>query len=87
MDRPTDRTIFQNAWVVEDVEAAAMEWVNKMGVGPFFITDYTPGTFEEITYHGKPSDLAMRVGIAQAGPVQIELIEPISEQCAYRDSK
>ncbi len=86
MDKPTDRTIFQNAWVVTDVEAACMKWVNEMGVGPFFITDYTPEMFDSITYRGAPAELSMRIGIAQAGPVQIELIQPLTEQCAYRDS-
>lgn len=86
MDKPTDRTIFQNAWVVNDVEAACMKWVNEMGVGPFFLTEYKPGTFDSITYHGKIADLSMKVALAQAGNVQIELIEPLTEQCAYRDS-
>lgn len=86
MNKPTDRTIFQNAWVVEDIETACMKWVNEMGIGPFFLADYTPGTFERITYRGETSDLSMKVAIAQAGPVQIELIEPRTEQCAYRDS-
>lgn len=63
-----------------------MNWVNQMGVGPFFITDYDEAIFDEITYRGRPADLAMRVAIAQAGPVQIELIEPKTERCAYRDS-
>ncbi len=63
-----------------------MRWVNELGVGPFFLTDYQPGTFEDITYHGEPADLAMKVAIAQAGNVQIELIEPQTERCAYRDS-
>jgi len=67
MNKPTDRTIFQNAWVVPDIESACMKWVNELGVGPFFLTDYTPGTFEEITYRGEPSDLSMKVAIAQAG--------------------
>ena len=86
MDKPTDRTIFQNAWVVPNVEEACAKWTNELGVGPFFLTDYKPGTFETITYRGEAADLAMRIGIAQAGNVQIELIEPLTEQCAYRDS-
>jgi|TARA_B110000967_G_scaffold165436_1_gene173136 methylmalonyl-CoA/ethylmalonyl-CoA epimerase len=86
MNKPTDRTIFQNAWVVPDIESACMKWVNELGIGPFFLTDYTPGTFENITYRGEPSDLSMKVAIAQAGNVQIELIEPTTDQCAYRDS-
>ena len=85
-DKPTDRTIFQNAWVVEDLEAACWKWINELGVGPFTITDYTADTFSEITYRGEPSELALKVAIAHAGNVQIELIEPLSEQCAYRDS-
>ena len=85
LDKPTDRTVFQNAWVVDDVEAACMKWVNEMGVGPFFLTDYTT-QFEEISYRGEPSELRMTVALAQAGPVQIELIQPNMERCAYRDS-
>lgn len=86
MNKPTDRTIFQNAWVVPDIESACMKWVNELGIGPFFLTDYTPGTFEKITYRGEPSDLSMKVAVAQAGNVQIELIEPTTDRCAYRDS-
>ena len=85
-DRPTDRTFFQNAWVVENLEDACQRWVDEFGVGPFFVTDYVPGTFDEVTYRGRSADLSMRVALAQAGPVQIELIEPRSEVCAYRDS-
>lgn len=86
MNKPTDRTIFQNAWVVDDIEAACMRWVNEMGIGPFFLSDYQPGTFDSVTYRGQAADLSMKVALAQAGPVQIELIEPHTEQCAYRDS-
>ena len=85
MDRPTDRTIFQNAWVVNDVEAACMKWVNEMGVGPFFLSEYPQGMFDEVTYRGQPADLSMKVALAQAGNVQVELIEPLSAECAYRD--
>ena len=85
MDRPTDRTIFQNAWVVDDVEAACMRWVDEMGVGPFFLTEYRD-VFTDMTYRGEVARLDMKVALAQAGPVQIELIEPLVERCAYRDS-
>lgn len=85
LDKPTDRTVFQNAWVVDDVEGACLRWVNEMGVGPFFVADYTD-QFSDITYRGEPADLQMYVAIAQAGPVQIEIIQPKVERCAYRDS-
>ena len=85
MNKPTDRTVFQNAWVVDDVEAACLKWVNELGVGPFFITEYT-NQFEDLHYRGEPASLSMIVAIAQAGPVQIELIQPTTARCAYRDS-
>ncbi|MFP6837277.1 MAG: VOC family protein [Pseudomonadales bacterium] len=85
MDRPTDRTIFQNAWVVDDLEAAMNKWVSEMGIGPFFVTEHGP-QFKDVYYRGEPSELHMNVALAQAGPMQVELIQPISTQCAYRDS-
>jgi len=80
-----NRTIFQNAWIVDDLEAACKIWTEKLGVGPFFIKEYGYQTFNRVTYYGAPSDLSMRIGISQAGPLQIELIQPLSEQNAYRD--
>ncbi len=85
IERPTDRTVFQNAWVVDDVEAACLKWVREMGVGPFYVTEYTD-QITDVTYRGRPGELKMFVAIAQAGPVQIELIQPTTSLCAYRDS-
>ena len=67
MNKPTDRTVFQNAWVVDDLEAACMKWVREMGIGPFFISDYD-NVFEDMTYRGEPAPLNMTVALAQAGP-------------------
>ena len=85
MKRPTDRTVFQNAWVVDDVESVCMKWVEEMGVGPFFVTEYTD-QFSDVYYRGEPAELSMFVALAQAGPVQIEIIQPTTDRCAYRDS-
>ena len=63
-----------------------MKWVNEMGVGPFYLNEYPNGTFSKVTYRGELAELSMKVAIAQAGPIQIELIEPMTETCAYRDS-
>ena len=82
---PTDRTVFQNAWVVDDIEAACATWVEKFGVGPFFVSEYRD-MFDQVWYRGEDASLDMYVGLAQAGPVQIELIQPLVDRCAYRDS-
>lgn len=44
MNKPTDRAVFQNVWVVSDIESACMKWVNEPGVGACFLADYTPWT-------------------------------------------
>lgn len=85
MNLPISRDVFQNAWVVDDLEAACLAWANQFGVGPFFLNEYR-GVFDRVTYRGELAELEMRVGLAQAGPVQIELIQPLTEKCAYRDS-
>jgi len=82
---PTDRNVFQNAWVVPDLDAAMPRWSEQMGIGPFFVM--VLDELLDVTYRGAEGELAMRVGLAQAGPVQIELIELLAESpCAYRDS-
>ncbi|MGI9623437.1 MAG: VOC family protein [Acidimicrobiales bacterium] len=83
---PTDRTIFQNAWVVDDAEATAMRWVDEFGVGPFYFAEHSEN-LTDVLYRGEPSELSMIVALSQAGPVQIELIQPTTDKpCAYRDS-
>jgi hypothetical protein len=78
--------VFQNAWVVDDLDAAIGQWVDQMGVGPFFVAEYGP-LLTDVLYRGQPGELSMLVALAQAGPVQIELIQPTTDHpCAYRDS-
>lgn len=86
MKLPTDRNVFQNAWVVDDLDAAMKKWVDEMGIGPFFVAEHG-AQFTDLMYRGEPSELYMTVALAQAGPVQIELIQPTTDKpCAYRDS-
>ena len=82
LQRPTDRSIFQNAWVVDDCEASCNKWINELGIGPFYVGDYDV----DVDYRGERQHLKMSIAIAQAGPVQIELIQPNIDRCVYRDS-
>lgn len=77
-------TVFQNAWVVADFDAAVAHWTEHFGVGPFYVMDYESSP--SLEYRGAPGNLRMQVAWAQAGDVQIELINPISpEPNVYRD--
>lgn len=66
-----DHRFFQLGFVVDDLFAAADRWVRVYGVGPFHAL---PRAESPTTYRGRASTIDMQVAVAQAGPVQIELI-------------
>ncbi len=65
--------IRQTAFVVRDIEAAANEWAERYGIGPWFIGEMD---FPETIYRGKVTRLHAKGGLAQSGDMQLELIEP-----------
>jgi len=76
----------QTAFVVDDVEAAALRWVRTTGIGPFLLVPHVE--LAEYTYRGeKRSGLDFSVALAQSGGVQIELIQQHCDSpSAYRDT-
>lgn len=75
----------QMSWIVNDLRRSMEDWLARTGVGPFFVMeDLRPGP---VWYRGQPSELVFHVALAQAGPIQIELIQQVSDgPSAYRDS-
>jgi hypothetical protein len=67
-----DYSWFQLAFVVDDLEATALRWVEAYGVGPFYVLPATGP--RPARYRGQPSELDMQLAVTQAGPVQIELV-------------
>jgi len=63
---------FQVGYIVDDLIAAATKWTRAFGVGPFHVL---PRARVECTYRGAASGLDVQTAVAQAGPVQIELIQ------------
>jgi hypothetical protein len=63
---------FQNGFVVDDVVAAARKWARTFGVGPFHVL---PVIEQEMIRRGEVAPVKTQVAVAQAGPVQIELIQ------------
>jgi hypothetical protein len=67
-----DYRFFQLGFVVEDLLAAAARWASVFGVGPFHVL---PRTTTEWVSRGASTPMEMQIAVAQAGPVQIELIQ------------
>jgi hypothetical protein len=64
---------FQLGHVVDDIVTAARRWSSTFGVGPFHVL---PVVDQQLTLeNGDVRRLRIQVGVAQAGPVQIELIQ------------
>jgi hypothetical protein len=80
----TQMPMTQVAWVVHDLQQTMSQWLN-IGVGPFFTLDVVD---LPVSHRGEPSSLSMTIGLAQAGPIQIELIQQTSDKpSAYTDGE
>jgi hypothetical protein len=82
---PDRRQIIQCAWVVEDLETAARRWHQTTGIGPFLVNRHI--AIGNPLYRGRPQVTDFSTAIAQAGPVQIELVEQHDDTpSCYRDT-
>lgn len=80
--------IIQVGIIVRDAAAAAEAWTSRFKMDPVHIVDWPlPGKNLEETamYHGRPANFRMRLAFLQAGPVQIEFIEPQEGENIYSD--
>lgn len=80
-----NQQIIQFAWVVPDLEEAARRWHRTMGIGPFLVNRRLK--IADAQYRGQPVETSFSTAIAQAGPIQIELVEQHdATPSAYRDT-
>ncbi len=74
---------FQLGFVVDDLLGAAARWSRVFNIGPFHVI---PRREVACTYRGTASMVDLQVAVAQAGPVQIELIAQYCDRpSVYRD--
>ncbi len=77
-------SLIQAAWVVNDLEQSMQRWIETLRVGPFFVVPHCK--VEGVSYRGAPAPLDFSAALAQAGPMQIELIQQHGDgPSAYRD--
>jgi catechol 2,3-dioxygenase-like lactoylglutathione lyase family enzyme len=67
----------QIAYVVRDMDRALRYWTEVMRIGPFFRFEAPPGP--GTTFRGEPCLAHTGFALAQSGPVQIELIQPLND--------
>ena len=75
---------FQLGHVVDDLISAARRWSSTFGIGPFHVLPIVDQQLSLL--NGDRFTLPVQVGVAQAGPVQIELIQQHDDTPSlYRD--
>lgn len=77
--------IIQQAYVVNDIEAAAAKWNRTFGIGPFMLLPHI--TLQHVMYRGQPAEMELSAALCQAGDIQIELIQQHYDgPSCYRDT-
>ena len=81
MQTPSNNVeIIQVGILVRDVEETARKLEKLIGIGPFQILE---PEYRDLTFRGKPARFKIRIGLAKAGPIQVELMQPLSGETIY----
>ncbi len=68
--------------ITKDVEETAKKLEEFFGIGPFRIIE---PKYENKMYRGKPEDFKLKIGLAEIGPIQIELMQPLGGKSIYQE--
>jgi hypothetical protein len=78
--RSLGKEIIQVGILVRDVSEAAKKLEKLIGIGPFQILE---PDYRDLTYRGKTGKFKMRIALAKAGPIQVELMQPLHGETIY----
>ncbi|MEZ5668836.1 MAG: VOC family protein [Alphaproteobacteria bacterium] len=62
-----------------------MEGLVRTGIGPWRVYTFGPETMTEITYRGRPSRHAMKLGLAFSGSMMWEIVQPLAGPNIYEE--
>jgi hypothetical protein len=64
--------VFQMAYVVPDIDVGMRQWIDQLGVGPWFLLETFTGVSP--TFRGAPSEAEVSLAMSFAGHMLVELI-------------
>jgi len=76
------KEIVQVGILVKDVREAAERLERLIGIGPFEILE---PEYRDLTFHGKVGRYKIRIGHANAGAIQVELMQPLWGETIYEE--
>lgn len=79
-------TITQIGIVVADLDRSVRAYHDAFGWGPWQIYRLVPPLHTKVKLHGEAVESGIRIAIARAGPIDIELIEPLDGPSQHREA-
>ena len=77
--------IAQICILVPDLDKAIRNFQHRFGIGPWTLYTYDKKMVPHQTRHGEPTTYSSRIGLANVGPMRIELIQPLEGDTVYTD--
>jgi methylmalonyl-CoA/ethylmalonyl-CoA epimerase len=77
--------VLQVCVVVKDLQKSMEMYWNVFGIGPWKIITFQPPALHNTTMRGKPEAFTMKLGLAQIGNLQWELIQPLTGNSTYKE--
>lgn len=79
------KSIEQVCVVVNDLDRTIEDYVERAGIGPWAVYDYTQPDLTNTKVRGKRVDYGMRLALAWTGTFMWEVIEPLHGPSIYRE--
>lgn len=76
------KEVVQVGIIVRDVEDTARKLEELIGIGPFEILE---PDYRDLTFQGKVGKFKMKLALAKAGSIQIELMQPLQGETIYEE--
>jgi methylmalonyl-CoA/ethylmalonyl-CoA epimerase len=75
--------IIQIAHVVRDIDAAMKHYWEDLGIGPWEVYTFGPGTVRDSMVRGKPSSHQYLLAVTWQNEMQLELMAPVTGRSIY----
>ena len=75
----------QVAIVVKDIDKALEEYSDRLGVGPWWVTFYSPPRLTDMRIRGESIAYSFKAAMAITGNTLWELIEPVDGPSIYKE--
>lgn len=79
------KQINQISIAVKNLDKAMENYWNRAGIGPWKVYTYAPPRVKDPMYHGKPVYYKVRLALAWAGNMLVELIEHCEGESVVKD--